>query len=165
MKPPPANPPFPATIIADTREQRPFTFDAIPADKEAGGGLWRVNVEASTLASGDYSLAGHTERVAVERKSLTDLYGTISQGRARFIRELARLDAMKFAAVVVEADWTTIIDHPPARSKLPPRIVYRSVLAWQQRYPRVHWWACPSRDFAEVTTFRILERFLKEQTK
>lgn len=162
---PPRNPTFPASILIDTREQRPFAFDTIPADAEAGGGLWQVPTERHTLASGDYSLAGHELKVAVERKSLADLYSTISQGRARFVRELERLAAFDFAAVVIEADWTAIIDKPPRRSKLPPRIVYRSILAWQQRYPRVHWWDCPSREFAEVTTFRILERFLKEQQK
>lgn len=159
------NPTFPATVLIDTREQRPFAFDAITADAEAGGGLWRINTDTHTLASGDYSLAGYADRVAVERKSLSDLYSTISQGRGRFVRELERLAAMDFAAVVIESDWAAIIDKPPKRSQLPPRTVYRSVIAWQQRYPRVHWWACPSREFAEVTTFRILERFLKELQK
>ncbi len=162
---PARNPIFPAEVLIDTREQRPFAFDRIAADAEAGGGLWQVRAVPHTLASGDYSLAGYADRVAVERKSLSDLYSTISQGRARFVRELERLAGFDFAAVVIESDWTGIIDHPPKRSKLPPRIVFRSVLAWQQRYPRVHWWACPSREFAEVTTFRILERYLKERTK
>jgi hypothetical protein len=36
------------------------------------------------------------------------------------------------------------------------------VIAWQQRYPRVHWWLCPGRAFAEVTTYRILERYWRD---
>jgi DNA excision repair protein ERCC-4 len=157
------SPVFPVAVLIDTREQLPFSFDGIPADKEHGGGVWEVKTERRGIPSGDYSLDGYADRVAVERKSVSDLFGTVSKGRNRFVRELERLSEFTFAAVVIEGDWTEITTDPPARSKLPPRLVFRSVLAWQQRYPRVHWWPCPNRDFAEVCTFRILERFLKEQ--
>lgn len=157
------NPAFPNVILIDSREQKPYSFDGITADAEHGGGTWQVRTEVRGIQSGDYSLDGYADRVAVERKSVSDLYGTVGKGRNRFVRELERLAAMEFAAVVIEGDWTEILHRPPPRSKLSPRTVYRSVLAWQQRYPRVHWWACPSRAFAEVTTFRVFERFLKEQ--
>jgi ERCC4-type nuclease len=176
------NPEFPVTLLVDTREQlpmvfaeitadeetpdgkwrTPYLFDAVPADVTLGGGVWRVRTERLTLPSGDYSLDGYASQVAVERKSIADLFGTVGQGRERFIRELERLDEMTFAAVVVEREWSDVFNDPPRHSRLSPKTVYRSVLAWQQRFPRVHWFFCPGRDFAEVTTFRILERFLKE---
>jgi ERCC4-type nuclease len=179
------NPLFPHTVLIDTREQLPYVFADItedletpdgqwrapylfadvPADKEHGGGVWRVNVERLTLPSGDYSLDGYATEVAVERKSICDLFGTVGQGRERFIRELERLNEMAFAAVVVEAEWSSIFNDPPRHTRLQPRTIYRSVRAWEQRYPRVHWVMCPGRDFAEVTTFRILERFIKEQAE
>lgn len=161
--PKPPDPEFPRTVLIDTREQAPYPFDTIPADREHGGGFWRVRTERLALPSGDYSLDGYAAAVAVERKSLADLYGTVGQGRDRFIRELERLNEMTFAAVVVEAEWSEVLGDPPPFTRLSPRTVYRSVLAWQQRFPRVHWWTCPGRDMAEVTTFRILERFVKEQ--
>lgn len=52
---------------------------------------------------------------------------------------------------------------PPEFSSLNPKTVYRSVLAWQQRYPAVHWWFCVNRRHAEVTTFRVLERFWRDR--
>lgn len=159
------DPEFPATVLVDTREQHPYSFDAIPADVERGGGTWKVKVDRLALPSGDYSLDGYATAVAVERKSLADLYGTVVQGRERFIRELDRLNEMTFAAVVVEAEWSTVLNEPPARTQVAPKTIYRSVLAWQQRFPRVHWLMMPSRDIAEVTVFRILERFLKEQAE
>jgi ERCC4-type nuclease len=115
-----------------------------------------------TLPTGDYSLEGYADRVAVERKTLADLYTTLGQGRERFECELQRLAAMQLGFVVVEADWRTIVRRPPAFSRLNPKTVYRSVIAWQQRFPNVHWWACPNRRFAEVTTLRVLERFQKD---
>jgi ERCC4-type nuclease len=99
----------------------------------------------------------------VERKSAADLFGTLAGGRRRFVRELERLqERCEYAAVVVEADWETLFTTPPEYSRLPPRNVFRSVVAYQQRYPRVHWWFCPGRRFAELTTFRVLERFWRE---
>jgi hypothetical protein len=114
------------------------------------------------LRTGDYSLRGYEARVAVERKSLQDVYHTLGQRRACFERELARLNEMEFAAVVVEASWEAILREPPGRSRLRPKVVYRSVLAWGQRYPRVHWYTMGNRRLAEVTTLRILERFYRD---
>lgn len=150
---------FPVAVLVDTREQRPYRFDGLRSDKKAGGGALVVEVKQATLPTGDYSLDGYTDRVAVERKSLNDLFHTLSQERDRFERELVRLQAMEFAAVMVEAEWTQILDDPPKFSHLLPKTVFRSVLAWQQRYPRVHWLFVPGREFAEVATFRVLQRF------
>ena len=51
---------------------------------------------------------------------------------------------------------------PPAHSQLNPKTVFRTITAWEVRYPNVHWHLCPNREFAEVKTFRLLERFIRE---
>lgn len=156
---------LPYPIIVDTREQAPYSFAGIQSDAKEGGGNYAVEVHRRGLGSGDYSVAGLEEIVAVERKSLQDLYGTIGQGRERFVRELERLSEFRYAAVVIEADWRQIVFDPPDHSRLTPRAVHRSIVAWAQRYPRVHWWPCPDRRFAELTTFRILKRAMDEHVK
>jgi DNA excision repair protein ERCC-4 len=153
--------PTPYTIVIDSREQAPYRFTA--SLRGPRGRLYAVQTTVSGLASGDYSLVGMESRVAVERKSLADAYSTLGQGRARFIRELQRLNTLEFAAIVIEADWTTIMTDPPARSRLLPKTVFASVCAWQQRYSRVHWWAVPGRDVGEAVTIRILDRFWRER--
>lgn len=160
---PDGRPTFPGVVLIDTREQRPFLFDCVPAPADQDGGMLAVYVRSIGLPSGDYSLDGYSRQVAVERKSVADLFGTVGQGRGRFERELERLAEYRFAAVVVEGQWSDVIDDPPRHTALRPRTVYRSVLAWQQRFPVVHWWFCPGREFAEYTTFRILERFWRER--
>ena len=160
---PAAPPSFPPAVVCDTREQAPYTFARIPADAHQGEGFVAIRTEVRTLRSGDYSIAGYEARVACERKSIQDLFGTIGQGRERFERELERLHGMQFAAVVVEAEWSEILASPPRHSHLQPKTIFRSVLAWQQRFTRVHWWFVPGRDAGEVTTFRVLERFWKER--
>lgn len=156
---------FLGTVLIDTREKAWYSFANLVADKADGGGPFNVPIRRVTLQSGDYSLAGYEGLVAVERKSLSDAYSTLGQGRDRFERELNRLNGFDFAAVVIEAGWDEILHDPPPHTEVQPKTVFRSILAWQQRYPRVHWWPCADRRHAEVTTFRILERFWKERKR
>lgn len=139
-------------IIVDTREQLPYDFACITPPPA---------VEVATLDAGDYSLKGFEGQVAIERKTLNDAYSTFGQGRRRFQVELERLAGYQFAAVVIEADWHTIVRRPPSRSRLNPKTVVASIAAWSQRYG-VHFWTCPNREFAERWTYRLLERFWKD---
>jgi len=139
-------------IIVDTREQSPYSFATITPPPET---------IRATLKTGDYSLAGYENKITIERKSLIDTFGTFGRGRRRFEKELERMKSYDFAAVVIEADWVTILRCPPTRSKLNPRTVYASILTWAIRYG-VHFFLCPNRAFAEKTTYRLLERFWKD---
>jgi hypothetical protein len=155
----------PYTVVVDSREQQPFAFTGLRGDAVQGRRTLLVRAVTRCLPAGDYSLEGFEGQMAVERKSLADLFNTLGQSRARFSRELQTLSAYAFSAVVIEAGWETILGRPPPRSRLNPKTVFRSVIAWQQLWPRLHWWALPSRAVAEVTTLRILERFWKNQQK
>jgi DNA excision repair protein ERCC-4 len=141
------------TIMVDTREQCPFSFaDIVPPPL----------VEVGTLATGDYSVKGLEEQITIERKSLIDAFGTFGSGRQRFERALERMAGLKYAAVVIEADWHQILRNPPPFSQLNPKTVLASAVAWTQRYG-VHFWPCPNRAFAERLTYRLLERFWRDR--
>jgi ERCC4-type nuclease len=142
------------TIIIDTRELKPFTFTSI---------IPIPTTIVATLQTGDYSIQGYENQITIERKSLVDLFGTVGKGRKRFEAELQRMVEYRFAAVVVEADWVAVLRHPPTRSRLNPKTIYASVIAWQIRYG-VHFWFCPNREFAQKTTYRILDRFYKDNS-
>lgn len=194
---------FVGTIIVDTREQVPYQFANMIADAADGGERIAVLYERGTLKQGDYSLLGYETSVSVERKSLSDLFGTLGQGRDRFERELERLATYRFAMVVVEAEWRTVLDAWPREfveihdwateqcrkgtdlaqhchrwlqaltplvcndahrhSGLNKKTIARSVIAWRQRFPNVHWEFAGTRGLAEAMTFRTLERFLRER--
>lgn len=154
--------PTPYTVVIDTREQRPFSFTA-PLRIARQRRTFAVQTTVATLTSGDYSLVGFETRVAVERKSVADLFSTLSAGRARFERELDRLNSTyERAAIVIEEEWSKIFLEPPKRSQLPPRTVFMSVVSFQEKYPRVHWWTLPGRACAEACTIRILDKFWRE---
>lgn len=156
---------FVPVVVIDTREQDPFAFEGFDRDASEGGGPMTVVTVRGTLKSGDYSLVGFEDQIACERKSRQDCYGTIGQGRDRFERELARLNEMPWSAVVVEDSLQHLIESPPVHSHLDPKTVFRSVIAWQQRFPRVHWMFCDSRRLAEAYTLRALERFWRERER
>lgn len=105
------------TVVVDTREQEPYSFDPD-----------RIEVERRALPAGDYSIAGGEDRVAVERKSLEDLVETLIRGRDRFRRELRLLEAYEFACVVVEGELREVL-LGRYRSGAHPRSILGAVLS------------------------------------
>lgn len=172
----------PLVVVIDTREQKPYQFSSIPADRrelreldipDLPGivGTIAARTVIGSLKSGDYSIEGYEDQIAVERKSKHDLYSTVSQGRDRFEREISRLNSLHssiyqpvtpFAAVVVEAELSEIVKDPPKHCKLRPKTILRTVIAWQQRYRNVHWVFAPGREAAEVIVYRILDRWWRD---
>lgn len=150
------------TIIIDTREQFPWLFEGITIGTGKSKKDLVLPVEVATLKTGDYSIKGFEHLVAIERKSKDDLFYTLSQERNRFIRELSRLNEMRFAAVVVESEWSDCMTNPPLRSKFAPVSMYGLVVAWMIRYSRVHWCWYPDRFTASKAAYKILDRFWKE---
>lgn len=138
----------PLVIVVDSREQLAFTFAGLPAE-----------IIREKLNAGDYGLLGFPG-VAVERKTANDLLGCMTASRGRFVCELERLQELDFSAVVVEGSIQELLSG--VHSRISPQSVIGTLLAWQQRYPRTHWWFCPSRAWAEKLTFKILDRFHRD---
>jgi len=140
-------------IITDTRESNPFIFSSI---------IPRPSIIYRGLQTGDYSIDGFEDRITIERKSLPDLFGSTGRNRQRFEREFARMAAMDYAALVIEADLSTIITNPPEHSKMLPKSVYRTLLSWSLKYG-IPVWPCPDRIFAEKTTFILLDFWYRHE--
>ena len=136
-------------IIIDTREQTPFLF---------GPG---IETEAGTLTTGDYSLAGLENLVAVERKSLPDLVACCGPERDRFKRELHRLKAYRCRAVIIEAHMMEVV-YQKYRSNMAPAAVMGSVASWQTRYEVPFVWAGQHGAAFAVALFRNFLHQLSE---
>ena len=104
-------------VVVDTRENEPYLFQS--------GGL---RVIRSALPAGDYSLAGHEESVAVERKTLEDFVSTVIRSRKRFFKELRLLSKYDAACVVVEANLRDILTGA-YRSGAHPHAILGTVLS------------------------------------
>lgn len=156
------NPVAPFTVAIDTREQLPYSFTGLKSDAIAGCRPLCVPLRTVCIPAGDYSIDGYVDQVAVERKSYADLSQTLTHGRRRFIAELEKLNRLTMAWVVCEVDFAGLMAGPPAFSQVNPKTLWRSVMAFQIRYPRVHWWLLPNREVAEAMTYRLLEKWWGE---
>jgi ERCC4-type nuclease len=153
----------PFTIVQDTREQAGYEFSGMPCVE---GEQWIVPVVCRGLKTGDYSIDGFEEKIAVERKSLEDLYGTLGRGRDRFEREFERLAEMEFGAVVIEATVSEIWRPAEFRldwhSRLSPKAVEGTIVSWSLKYPHIHWWPMGSKRAAEIRTFNLLDKWWRK---
>lgn len=146
-------------------EQLPYGFPLVPTKI-------KYAIETKHLPTGDYvvdrsdkGLSQGRSCAVLERKTLSDLYGTLTHGRQRFERELERMRSFGFSAIIIEAELSQIVN-PNAHLKHPtkanPKSILGSLLAFQQRF-NVHIMPCPGREAAERIAFRILERWYKEK--
>ena len=72
----------------------------------------RVDVEVRTLPAGDYSTAGCTELVAIERRSRADVVACASWERDRFLEQCRWVGQYPTRAVVVEASVLGVVAAP-----------------------------------------------------
>jgi len=109
------------TAIIDTREQTPLTLEYKPGHI--------LSSEKGTLYTGDYSLSGLEDRVAIERKSLDDLMGCIGQHRERFEKEIIRLRGYETKAIIIESTWRKI-ENGNYRSRVKPTAAIGTLMGW-----------------------------------
>ena len=162
---------LPFTILVDTREQHPFTFQGHRADSDQGHRPLLVPVEYTHLGDnhGDYAIKGFSD-CYIERKSLDDAHGTfLAHGDRRdaWLATLEFLASIKTSAVIIEASFKRYcFDILPRgeRSKHTLAVtLHRQVLAWQNDY-RVPFIFCDDRRFAEETTLQIMRRHYRHAT-
>lgn len=95
-------------LLIDTREQQPLPF-ALYKERFS-------HIVRATLKTGDYSIFGYEDRIAIERKSLADLTGSLTHGRDRFFKELERLAEVDRAVLLIEATAREV--HSPYKHTL-----------------------------------------------
>jgi ERCC4-type nuclease len=89
-------------ILIDTREQKPLRFKHKQISE----------VITKKLDIGDYGCQfedGHVVPIFFERKSISDLYGTLGKGYSRFKKEVNRaLDSKSQLIIIVEGSLTDV---------------------------------------------------------
>jgi len=169
----------PFTILVDSAEGQPYTFDGIHCDSPSNDKIWSVSTQYACLGRhpnglGDYSIDGMVGRVHVERKSGEDAVSTIlgfSGRRGRFAKELENLAKIEAGLVMIECDVGYLLeggrrtDWGSSRSRQTiAKQIDGSLLAFMQDF-HVPWFFAMSRRHAEIATFRFLRRFWKNHHK
>lgn len=150
---------IPGTILRDTRERRPWTFEGCA-----------VETRDVTLSTGDYAVPAHCTRdpeadtyyprFAVERKTGHDFLTSITRDRGRFEAELRRAeDWPQPLAVVVETSWESLLRNRGCMRwrDVHPNQVAGTVSAWASRY-NVAFRFTETRRRAELCAFLLLVR-------
>lgn len=137
-------------VVIDTREQRPYSFTAWP----------EVEIIQGSLQTGDYSLAGLTDRAALERKSLDDLAGTLTSGRERFAAECQRGRGLDLFGLVIEGSLDDILSHR-YQSRAKPQSLIQTLATWSVRYGFTVWFA-GNRQGGELLVYSILQKYLRD---
>jgi hypothetical protein len=145
------------TYIIDSREQHAFSFGEPVRPEFADGGS-----AVEGLSEGDYGvrLDGDLLSIRIERKNLGDLFGVCGNGRDRFVRELERLTAFEYRAIVIEAPAHQILSGYE-RSRIPGRGVMASLCCWSVQFQIPVWFADGRQPHARAggITQRLLEEF------
>lgn len=161
----------PFTIVISNAEQAPFSFLDLRGDSKQSYRPLIVPVVRRYLVTGDYSIEGFESQVAIERKSLPDLYGSLGgknlERRERLRREHERMQGMALwgghVGLVVEASLQEAMESPPPHSGVHPSCVLGVAVSWPSRYS-VPWHWAGSRRWAEVLTYKLLERAWRKLT-
>lgn len=137
------------TIVIDTREQLPYTFGC--------------QTQRRKLEAGDYSVAGFEDRIAVERKSLTDFVHTVIHEAPRFRAELGKLSQCALSCVVVEADLDDVlrgVRQADLRLVTPAAVLGAALHIAVHHHVPVYW--CGSRQAACAFTEAFLRMAVRE---
>ena len=137
-------------LLVDSREKTPYTFG--PFQK------WFAGIERRALRVGDYSIEGLEDRIAVERKTVEDLFNSCSplSSREAFVRACARLGRLEFAALVIEGSLEDILEGFTC-SNMHPNAVLGTLEALAVRWGIQPWFA-GTPDLAEELTACLLHK-------
>lgn len=144
-KPKPITFPDGFMMVIDTREQSPLF-------KRTKGLISVVD----TVKHGDYTIKGFEDRIAFERKQISDFYTYIGRERKKTITKLKALSQLDFAALVVEASWDDILQHQMF-TKVHPSVAEGFLTSLNVRY-NIHCFL--DRDRGNIERY-ILKRAVK----
>jgi ERCC4-type nuclease len=137
-------------ILIDTREPWPH-----PWAKH----LPEAQFEQQALETGDIALAANP-LIVVERKTVSDFLGSITAGRERFERELARSRHLDHFCIIVEG---SLIDCMDERGGLSAESLLGTVAAFGRRKYTIHF--AGTERFAARLAWRILTQPVAEANK
>jgi ERCC4-type nuclease len=107
-------------IIIDSREQQPLVFQNLPST-------------VAGLTTGDYSVVGLEDDFTVERKSIQDLFSSLTSGREWFLKELQRMNGYAFRRLLIIGSEREIEMGSSRARGVNPKAILHSLAAIEAR--------------------------------
>jgi ERCC4-type nuclease len=111
------------TIVRDTREKKPYGF-----------GDYSVSTVDKTLETGDYTVEGHENEFAIERKTKSDFLSSITHDRDRFENEFKRASELDRPLVVLVESPLIHFERGYYYPDVSSSSVIGTIDAWSDRY-------------------------------
>lgn len=143
-------------ILIDQREKRPlWTKSTIDCQ-----------IEKTYLKTGDYSLVGHEDSFSIERKSISDLFGTLGMGHRRFKKEIERGLKLKYFAIVIDGGYGKILSNsfPGSKFTTMKGHVITSILFTIHIKYKIPIFFAKDRDQSRQIILELMEAYLKCNT-
>lgn len=122
-------------VVCDTREKPQFRW-TFPQDDFFGKTIFQK------LDTGDYSLLGYENTIAIERKkSVGELAGNVTQ--TRFTKELLRLKEIEYTYLLLEFNLDDILSFPVnsgipkkmwSKLRVGPKFILKHLSLYQEEY-------------------------------
>jgi len=134
------------TILIDTREKKPWEFRHWATQRKG-------------LKHGDYSVKGLEGKIAIERKSLPDLFQSFTKTRKQMVKRLTAMGKLDYPVMIVEASLFDVVNGY-SRSSANGRLLFGSVSALCA-YHGVGFVLANNREEAELTAVFMIEGFIR----
>lgn len=144
-------------LLIDSREQSPLVFP-----KE-------INQEVIGLPFGDYTamIDGKQVPVAFDRKSLGDLYGTMTHGYERWKRCMAKAKDCGHKLILITEGTYSDVEAGYSHSDFSGDAMIKKLETLAVKYD-LEWWACESRQVMSkriLGTFQAIERMWAKEAR
>ncbi len=141
------------TIMVDTREQRPLEFYK-----------FGIKVRSRKLSYGDYRmrfLDGKMSNTVFERKTVADLFGSMTKGHERFKKEITRARSNSVLLIIIVEGSLSKVAKGIRHSKIQGISIIRTVFSLWIRYGVIPVFAKDRHEAAEY----IIQYYMAEWRK
>lgn len=114
------------TIIRDSREKDGSGWDFRASANCTG-------MEVKKLDTGDYSIKGYEDLIMIERKTIGDLWGSLTLQRERFMKEMERAREYPVRYLIIEGSLKEI-NSGFRYSQVRPEFILASLMSLQIKY-------------------------------
>lgn len=144
---------------------RPFRIIRDTREKKGHGWYFRASancdgMDVKKLDTGDYSIGGYEHLIMIERKSLSDLWTTLVNGRDRFIKEMERAKEMPARYLVIEGSLADVMSGVRF-SKVPPENILGSLISLEQKYGIHVIFTSKKKEVAQRYVRKLLEKLFQ----
>ena len=141
-------------VIIDNKEQNPIEFKSSITKH---------------LKTGDYSIEhnniDYSNKFSIERKSLSDAVSTVSQGHARFKKELTRAQDLEYFAIIIEGSYRDLLHKNYSGShysKMPGHVIAKIYFTLHVKYG-INIFFAQNRTEAKMIMQELMRAYLKQK--